>query len=319
LLTAIHFIAPQRGGALALTQIVSPHLFAVLAFLVPLAFVRDARLLRVVLAIALLVGAVRFGDGVVSLPAADVPDSERIAVMSWNLKRGRAADLARVIRDSDARIVALQEVTPEAAQALEADPAVAQRYPYRRFLADPGVTGLGLLSAYEITTTEAAPGLAQRVTVTVPNAGALRVVNAHPLPGAIATATVLRIPLDFDPSRRDADIAKIRSWIDDALRAGERVVALGDYNVTDREPAYATLSAGLHDAHRAVGVGFGSSWRPDRFETLPLGLLRIDYALSGPGATPIALATDCTPRGSDHCILRATFALLRSGAAADGG
>ncbi len=44
------------------------------------------------------------------------------------------------------------------------------------------------------------------------------------------------------------------------------------------------------------------------FEPLGIGLLRIDLALAGPGARPIAVDTRCDLPG-DHCQLIATFAL----------
>jgi exonuclease III len=43
---------------------------------------------------------------------------------------------------------------------------------------------------------------------------------------------------------------------------------------------------------------------------LPFGLLRIDYLLSTPDLRPLHASADCTPRGSDHCIVRAEFELV---------
>jgi exonuclease III len=36
-------------------------------------------------------------------------------------------------------------------------------------------------------------------------------------------------------------------------------------------------------------------------------LLRIDYLLASPAVTPLSMTTDCTPRGSDHCLVRGRF------------
>ena len=85
--------------------------------------------------------------------------------------------------------------------------------------------------------------------------------------------------------------------------AAGRPLLLGDFNLTDREPAFADLSAGLWDAHLEVGQGTGSTWRPSRLEFLPLGILRIDHFLGGPRTRPLTVGEDCTPMGSDHCIL----------------
>jgi hypothetical protein len=87
------------------------------------------------------------------------------------------------------------------------------------------------------------------------------------------------------------------------LARGEPFVLLGDQNVTERELAYGDLSAGLTDTFKAVGSGFGSTWRPPFVMSLPFNLLRIDYQFAGPSLTPLSVDTDCTPRSSDHCIV----------------
>ncbi len=84
---------------------------------------------------------------------------------------------------------------------------------------------------------------------------------------------------------------------------------VGDFNTVDREVGYAELSAGLTDAQRSVGVGPGLTWRPEEIEWLPFGLLRIDAVFSGNGVVPLSVGPDCTPRGSDHCILRTILEL----------
>ena len=136
-------------------------------------------------------------------------------------------------------------------------------------------------------------------------------VVAHPLPAAIATVTPLDIPIGYDATERDAHLAAVRSAIDPLLAGGGPFVMLGDFNVTDREPAYLDLRDGgsgavrLTDAHAQVGLGPGSTWRPPDVQWLPFGLLRIDMVFTANGVEPVSISPDCTPRGSDHCILRA--------------
>jgi exonuclease III len=38
-----------------------------------------------------------------------------------------------------------------------------------------------------------------------------------------------------------------------------------------------------------------------------LALLRIDYQFSSPGVVPVSAKVDCTPRGSDHCIVTGEY------------
>ncbi len=91
------------------------------------------------------------------------------------------------------------------------------------------------------------------------------------------------------------------------LDAGDPLILLSDFNVTDREPAYVDVSRGLTDAFKAVGVGTGTTWRPGQLSHFDWALLRLDYLFSGPGVVPLSTQVDCTPRGSDHCIVHGTF------------
>ena len=91
--------------------------------------------------------------------------------------------------------------------------------------------------------------------------------------------------------------------------AGQPILLLGDFNTTDGEPIYADLASGMADVQRAVGWGPGSTWRIDAVKWLPFGLLRIDMVFAGNGVVPESITPDCAPRGSDHCIVRATVTL----------
>ena len=69
------------------------------------------------------------------------------------------------------------------------------------------------------------------------------------------------------------------------------------------------LDAGLTDAHRAVGVGPGFTWRPAPLQALDLALLRIDAVLTGDWLEPTASEVDCTIPG-DHCRLTVTLRVV---------
>ena len=83
---------------------------------------------------------------------------------------------------------------------------------------------------------------------------------------------------------------------------------MGDLNTTEREPAYADFTAGLHDAHLDAGIGPGLTWRPDELKSLPFGLFRIDYVLSSPDLVANRTAVYCTTL-SDHCHRGRGFSL----------
>ncbi len=116
--------------------------------------------------------------------------------------------------------------------------------------------------------------------------------------------------LDYDPSTRDAHIRRLRSLIDTTLQRKEPLLVLGDFNVTQHEPAYEELASGLQDAHLHAGLGFGNTWRLGAMANLPLALLRIDYLLSSPPVRPLSSDVDCAPHRSDHCIVRGRFELV---------
>jgi endonuclease/exonuclease/phosphatase family metal-dependent hydrolase len=116
------------------------------------------------------------------------------------------------------------------------------------------------------------------------------------------------VPIGFDPASRDAALSRFRIRVDAAIARDETVILVGDFNVAPTEPAFRPLVEGLADAHAEVGIGPGWTWRPSRFESLELGLLRIDLALSGPGATPAQVSERCNLPG-DHCQIEATFAI----------
>jgi endonuclease/exonuclease/phosphatase family metal-dependent hydrolase len=135
------------------------------------------------------------------------------------------------------------------------------------------------------------------------------VVVAHPVPAAFDWDPDGPRLAGYDPSHRDRQLAAIRDAIEPWVQDGDPIILLGDFNVVDRELGYADLASGLVDAQRAVGLGTGLTWRPPELEWLPFGLLRIDMVFSANGVRPLRIDVDCTPRGSDHCIVRATLEL----------
>jgi len=312
-LTLALLVARPRSGPLALALVFAPYLFLPLLLLLPAALRRGRSLLR----LALLAAAVVFL--IVSPPALNLPGraapapAPPLRALTWNMFVGRAeaGALSAVVAARDPDVVALQEVEWE---ALAADEALMARYPYRLLRPDETAPGLALLSRHPILAADVpALGGAEwdmpRLMWARLDVGGqpVLVVNAHPIPPRTFGdgCPLLRC---YNRGPRDAQIAAFGALIRELLAGGEPLLLLGDMNVTEREEAYLDLSAGLTDAHRAVGLGFGLTWRPG-FTRLPAGLLRIDYMFSGNGLAPLALATDCTWRGSDHCLLVGDFAL----------
>jgi vancomycin resistance protein VanJ len=314
LLTLVQVVAPRRSGPLALTEVFAPWLFLPLLVFLPFAWALRDRTLVVALALAAVTFAVHLGPALVPGPRPQPPAGAMpVRVASWNIYiRNPAARVVDAVQSLDADVVGLVEVNPRQAARLDANPALRARY--RTVLMVPEANR-GLLSRYPVIdsgvredgSARAGSGLLW-ARLDLGGGRRLTVVVAHPLPAEASPSSTL--PLHWDARPRDAEIAYVKAFVDARVAAGERVVLMGDFNVTDREPANADLSRGLRDAHD-VAWGAGASWGPLSLRRHGLALIRIDRILAGPGTVPTAFSTDCTFRGSDHCVLHATVAVGR--------
>jgi len=313
-LTLVQVVAPRRSGPLALAEVFAPWLFLPLLALLPFAWALRDRVLVIALALAAVVFAVHLGPALVPGPRPQPPaGAVPVRVASWNIYiHNPAVRVVAAVRSLDADVVGLVEVNPRQATRLDNDPTLHARY--RTVLMVPEANR-GLLSRYPLIDSGVAEDPLGR-----PGSGLLwarldlggdrrlTVVVAHPRPSDASPLS--RLPLHWDARPRDAEIAYVKAFVDARVAAGERVVLMGDFNVTDREPANAELSRGLYDAHD-VAWGAGASWAPLPLRRHGLAAVRIDRILTGPGTAPTAFGTDCTFRGSDHCVLHATVAVGR--------
>jgi len=304
-LLAIHLVAPQRTGTLALTLIAEPYLALVALLAVPVALRRWPRWPLVVAATLIVFSVLRYGPTLVSLPAPAV-SGDSLAVVTWNILADGSGTprllggLARV----EADLVGIEELHNAGATAIESDQTLTERYPHRVLRPDWSVLGIGLLSRHAIVEHETwtDPPL-MRAVVQPDGRQPLTVFVGHPLPARIHMLAGL-VPVGLDATVRDEKIQFIRTLVERDLAAGQSVLVIGDFNVTSREPAYATLAAGLRDAHLEAGLGPGFTWRPPRLAGVPMGLLRIDYILASADFRVSSAHADCAEQ-SDHCRVSA--------------
>ena len=299
-LVAFTWVAPQRSGPLALIPIVAPHLLLSTLLLVPVLVFARVPALVLAMSLCALLGIVQLADEWVSLPGG-APTARSIRLVSWNLQLGARtpADAVAALREQEADVIALQELTDDVSEAIDADPQLRSRYPYRALEPDRGVMGLGLLSVHPIADPELHQDpVSLTARVTLADGRRLVLMDVHPPPGTIR-------PLSFDGTQRDAALARLRQRIEPLLDAGTSLIVIGDLNVASSEPSYRLISAGLRDAHREVGLGPGWTWRPERVIRFGVGLLRIDYVLSSSAITPRSISVDCG-RGGDHCLVKAS-------------
>jgi vancomycin resistance protein VanJ len=301
-------VVPLERGPIVIVQLLAPHLALACLVLIPIAAVARSRSLGVALVVVAGLFAFRFGAEWASAPAAAAEGSTSLRVQTWNLEAGQrlGPDAVALLVAHPTDIVALEELTPTVATAIESDAALSARYPYRSLSPSDGVAGIGILSRFPITDSdyELYP-VRLEAHVTLPD-GDLVVLAAHPFPARIAT--VVGIPLDFDPGGRNADLALLRSRVLDLDVHGARVLLIGDFNTAPTDPAFGRLVNGLFDAHAEAGAGPGWTWRPARFAFLGIGLLRIDLVLSTSTLRPTSTSIEC-PQTGDHCLLQATLEL----------
>jgi len=305
-------IAPQRSGLPALVEVFAPYLALGPLGIGLLLWRRGGRWTRGAWGLCLALAVGYWTPALRAAPAPLPPGAQTLTAISWNVEVGgdRAA-IAAVLAPGPADLVALVEFNDA---WVAHDPLVMAHYPYRlRHPGDP-VDGITLLSRYPIRDggplpwPQGGPDPPRAIwaDVTLPGGAPLRVVVGHPPPAALGGGPTARF---YDSSRRDAEIAAIHAFLAPTLAQGAPALLLGDFNVTEREPAYADLSAGLINGQQAAGRGWGRTWRPDRVKRWVPPLVRIDYLLSSPALHPLAVTVDCTLRGSDHCLVAGRFAL----------
>lgn len=208
-------------------------------------------------------------------------DAKTVTTMTLNLGDGLGTPegLARVLAESNADIVGLQEVTPEMAASLEADFVTA--YPHR-VVHGLGRPGKALLSRYPILRSELLQQNPDRpdLRATLDLDGVpVTVLVAHPAPPRLSWTGL---------NRRPGAEAQTTSLLDIVTTTEGPLLFLGDLNMTQMHDFYDRLeAAGLRDAYRVAGQGFGFTG-PARLEVLArsdlpfrdppvLPLLRIDY------------------------------------------
>ena len=265
-------------------------------------------------ALALIaVTILRFGGDWVSLPPAIPDQAAPVEVASWNLEvfsrpgESTAAFLESATAGAD--VVALQELQPDAAAAIDADPTLRSRFRYRVLEPRDNVSGSACSAATRSTTrrTRLDP-IVQEATLDLGGGRRLAIVHAHPFHAEIATLGASRLPVGLDVATRNADLVAIRRLVDKGIAAGLPTILVGDLNTASSEPAFGRLVNGLRDVHGEVGEGTGWTWRPIRLEFLGLGVLRIDHLIGSPDVIPIGIGETC-PNVGDHCLVHAGLAI----------
>jgi endonuclease/exonuclease/phosphatase (EEP) superfamily protein YafD len=330
---AVNVVFRPQVGPPALAAVFEPHLLVlgavcgVLAILLTLGD-RDpaANRIRIIGVAVIVVALVRVGGewwspsgGTLTDPPED---TTRVTVMTWNLEKDvNSPDdvidgILSVRRPLRPQVVALQELTPDVAAALEASAEIDDRYPYRILRPREGATGMGLMSSLPLVEgTSGAYPMFLTAGVLLPDGGRIDVGNVHPLPPKI-TRLLDTVPIGIDTRQRDLDLGYVRDALERSADDETRIILVGDLNATPFEPGFGAVAKGLRDVHADVATGTGFTWRPGIVEVLGQALLRIDHVLAGSALTPVSIAEDCSLPG-DHCRVTAVLDVPGPGASSE--
>ena len=195
-----------------------------------------------------LPGILVSGRAVAHEPAAQTCSDDPLRVVTANawLTNIDHAALVGWLRDSDADIIALQEITPRWASALE---PLARIYPYRKVIPREDPYGIALLSRWPIVDVQtmdfSGDGMPSLVADVDVQGRKLRVIALH-----------TRWPVTPElQAARDRTLEQAAAL---ALTQPDATILLGDLNLTPYAPAFARLvsESGLQDALA------GEAWRP---------------------------------------------------------
>ncbi|HEX9042817.1 MAG TPA: endonuclease/exonuclease/phosphatase family protein [Trebonia sp.] len=201
-----------------------------------------------------------------------------LTVASENVNAGNPAPAgtARDLAASGADVLALVELTPQAAATYEKD--LAKAYPYHTVRGTVGLwSKLPLSDTQPIDITDYGPLADTRPagdTVAWDRALRTTVATGHgPLTVYVAHLGSVRLTpaTGFWTASRDIGVRSLSKAI--AADPSKQVVLLGDLNGTMDDRAFAGLTAQLHSAQDMAGTGFGFTW-PASFP-----VIRIDQIL----------------------------------------
>ncbi|WP_326563005.1 endonuclease/exonuclease/phosphatase family protein [Micromonospora sp. NBC_01796] len=269
LVWAVMRLGGLERGALAQGVAFTP--YVVLWTLVPLGLALALRRF----AAAGVAALVTLALAAVVVPRA-LPDSQpdttgpALRVMTANLLFGGAdaEALINLVRDERVDVLALQEFTAEAGNAL-VRLGLAEVLPYRQLGAETGAAGSALYARFPLRDggVRQNPGGFHQAyaTVQVPGAPPVLVESVHPMaPYALEALPSWRTDLEAEPP---------------ATPDGPLRVLAGDFNATlDHAPLRQLLDTGYVDAADATGSGLTGTWGP--YDGDPLPPIAIDHVLA---------------------------------------
>jgi vancomycin resistance protein VanJ len=296
---------PDLHWTVTLANIFAPLCFAPLLLLLPAAALARSRWMLGAAALGVALFVLLFGQLFLPRQRGATGDTTlRVVTINAFYGASAPAEQAALLASYNADVIAVQELSPALAAALERD--LAAVYPYQ--LLDPidGPGGKGIVSRFPFEQMNPDQGLSNPVRVDV-NGRPVVLWNVH-----IHFSGISRVRSErffglpylrlYD---REGRLQQVRRLIEQLEGVEEPVIVLGDFNTSDREAGYRAMRAAFRDVFRETSAGFGYTFPNNKRMgplTIPVPLVRIDYIWARGPLTPLAASVDCH-NGSDHCTV----------------
>lgn len=302
----------------------SGHKWALLAtpFLLVVVLGLRRRRLAILLLPSLIALLVYYPPYLLPKVQAQVGDAPQLTVTTYNMlvPDRRMDEVANIIRDIDADVVAVQELGVEMADYL-AD-ALADDYPHQALHPQEGryeyYRGQGIFSRYPIVEDEywqyrdlpiihrePATHGHQRVMLDFEGAEVV-IYNTHMWP-SVAWSNGWRI--EPHPQIDEGHRVAVSRIMERVLAESHPLVLLGDFNMTDQYNEYDFITEYYTDSWRNIGNGLGFTYPT----TLPFPIVRLDYVFHSAHWESIHAQVWDESGPSDHLPLRVTLALMDDG------
>ena len=256
--------------------------------------------------------------GMLYVPGADAPgcgsgSCQSLTVISFNAGTGAAdpESLVALLRDADADLVGLQELSVQQAAAIEQ--ALADTYPHMALAPSNSGTGRGLLSHHPISTHQMVDVVWEHLPLYLE---ATVVVDRRPLRVVVARLHPPRFGGYPEKNRHGETVWRrgYHTWqadpLADVLDQPGSAVLLVDLNAGPLSTAHRELRrVGLQDAWQQAGPGLGLTFPASdvAWHDLPtMPLVRIDYIWTTPDIQAISARLG-ESAGSDHRPVIATL------------